>query len=82
MLKDKLLMSIEGLGPLTAACLITELGDPARFDSPGAIASYVGVIPRIHRSGKKRFTKGPAIPLGNASLAQIALYGGATNGAA
>ena len=26
----KLLMSIEGLGPLTAACLIAELGDPAR----------------------------------------------------
>ena len=56
----------EGVGPLTAACLIAELGDPARFDSPGAIASYVGVIPRIRQSGKKRFTKGSAIPLGNA----------------
>jgi transposase len=78
----KLLMTIEGLGPLTAACLIVELGDPARFDSPGAIASYVGVIPRIRQSGKKRFTKGPAIPLGNARLAQIALHGGSTNGAA
>lgn len=64
----KLLMTIEGVGPLTAACLIAELGDPARFDSPGAIASYVGVIPRIRQSGKKRFTKGPAIPLGNARL--------------
>ena len=64
----KLLMTIEGLGPLTATCLIAELGDPARFDSPGAIASYVGVIPRIRQSGKKRFTKGPAIPLGNARL--------------
>jgi Transposase IS116/IS110/IS902 family len=72
-------MTIEGVGPLTAACLIAELGDPARFDSPGAIASYVGVVPRIRQSGKKRFTKGPAIPFGNA-LAQIALYGGsATN---
>ena len=64
----KLLMTIEGVGPLTAACLIAELGDPAHFDSPGAIASYVGVIPRIRQSGKKRFTKGPAIPLGNARL--------------
>jgi hypothetical protein len=26
------------------------------------------VIPRIRQSGKKRFTKGPAIPLGNARL--------------
>jgi len=30
----RLLMTIEGVGPLTAACLIAELGDPARFDSP------------------------------------------------
>jgi len=64
----KLINTIEGVGPLTAACLIAELGDPARFDSPRAIASYVGVIPRIRQSGKKRFTKGPAIPLGNARL--------------
>lgn len=26
------------------------------------------MIPRIRQSGKKRFTKGPAIPLGNARL--------------
>src|SRR5262249_36848476 len=54
----KLIMTIEGVGPLTAACLIAELGDPARFDSSGAIASYVGVIPRIRQSGKRRFTRG------------------------
>ena len=30
----KLMMSIEGLGPLTAVCLIAALGDPASFDSP------------------------------------------------
>jgi transposase len=64
----KLLMTIEGVGPLTAACLIAELGDPARFPSAAAIASYVGVIPRLRQSGKKRFVKGPAIPLGNARL--------------
>lgn len=64
----KLIMTIEGVWPLTAGCLIAELGDPARFDSPGAIASYIGVIPRLRQSGKKRFTKGPAIPLGNARL--------------
>jgi transposase len=32
----KLLTTIDGVGPLTAACLIAELGDPARFRSPGA----------------------------------------------
>ena len=65
----KLLTTIDGVGPLTAACLIAELGDPARFRSAGAIASYVGVAPRLRQSGKKRFFSGsPTIPLGNARL--------------
>src|SRR5437899_6213569 len=65
----KLLTTIDGVGPLTAACLIAELGDPARFRSAGAIASYVGVAPRLRQSGKKRFFSGsPTIPFGNARL--------------
>ena len=54
--------------PLTAACLIAELGDPARFRSAGAIASYIGVAPRLRQSGKKRFSGSPTIPFGNARL--------------
>jgi hypothetical protein len=38
-----------GGGPLTAACLIGELGDTARFRSAGAIASYVSVAPAARR---------------------------------
>jgi transposase len=65
----KLLTTIDGVGPLTAACLIAELGDPARFRSAGAIASYVSVAPRLRQSGKKRFFSGsPTIPFGNARL--------------
>jgi transposase len=64
----KLLTTIDGVGPLTAACLIAELGDPARFPSAGAIASYVGVAPRLRQSGKKRFSGSPTIPFGNARL--------------
>jgi transposase len=64
----KLLTTIDGVGPLTAACLIAELGDPARFRSAGAIASYVGVAPRLRQSGKKRFSGSPTIPFGNARL--------------
>ena len=62
----KLLATIDGVGPLTAACLIAELGDLARFRSPGAIATYVGVAPRLRQSGKKRFSGNPTIPFGNA----------------
>jgi transposase len=64
----KLLTTIDGVGPLTAACLIAELGDPARFRSAAAIASYVGVAPRLRQSGKKRFSGSPTIPFGNARL--------------
>jgi transposase len=64
----KLLTTIDRVGPLTAACLIAELADPARFRSAGAIASYVGVAPRLRQSGKKRFSGSPTIPFGNARL--------------
>jgi transposase len=64
----KLLTTIDGGGPLTAACLIAELGDPARFCSAGALASYVGLAPRLCQSGKKRFSGNPTIPFGNARL--------------
>jgi hypothetical protein len=67
--------TIDGVGPLTAATLIAELGDPARLRSAGAIASYVGVAPRLRQSGKKRFSGSPTIPFGNA-VAQGALDGG------
>lgn len=64
----KLLTGIAGIGPLTAACIIAKTGDPARFRSAAALASYVGVVPRLHQSGKRRFSGRVAIPLGNARL--------------
>jgi len=65
----KLLTTIDGIGPQTAACIMAETGNPARFHSLAALASYVGVIPRLHESGKRKKTRtGPALPLGNARL--------------
>jgi transposase len=52
----------------TAAYLIAELGDPARFHSAAALASYVGVAPRLRQSGKRRFPGTAVIRLGNARL--------------
>jgi transposase len=45
-----------------------ELGDPARFRSAAAIASYFGIAPRLRRSGKKRLSGSPTIPFGSARL--------------
>jgi transposase len=64
----KLLTTIDGVGAQTAAYLIAELGDPARFHSAAALASYVGVAPRLHQSGKRRFSGTAVIRLGNARL--------------
>ncbi len=43
----KLLTTIDGIGARTAACLVAELGDPSRFRDAAALASYVGVVPRL-----------------------------------
>jgi transposase len=41
-----------GCGAIIAAELIGEIGDVARFHSPGALAKYAGCAPRQHSSGK------------------------------
>jgi transposase len=64
----KLLTTIDGIGVRTAACLVAELGDPSRFRNAAALASYVGVVPRIRQSGKRAFTGARGLPLGNARL--------------
>jgi len=49
----KCLLTIPGIGPITAMCLIAEIGDISRFKSCKHLASYVGLIPRSHQSGDK-----------------------------
>jgi transposase len=64
----KLLTTINGVGARTAACLIAELGDPSRFRDAAALASYIGVVPRLRQSGKRAFSGARGLPLGNARL--------------
>ena len=64
----RLLTTIDGIGPHTAACLIAELGDPAHFRTAGALAAYVGVIPGLHQSGKRQSPRAALTPIGNARL--------------
>jgi transposase len=64
----QLLTTIQGVSTLTAATIIAEAGDPARFPDAAAFASYIGVVPRLHQSGKRNFSGRSAIPLGNARL--------------
>ena len=46
-----LLMSIPGIGTITAAAILLEIGDIDRFKNNDAIAAYVGLIPDTRSSG-------------------------------
>jgi transposase len=48
-----LLRSVTGIGPLTAASLITEIGDMKRFSSFYHLNSFIGLMPMEHSSGEK-----------------------------
>jgi transposase len=64
----KLITSIEGIGPQTAARIIAAAGDPAHFKSAGAFAAFVGVVPSPRQSGKQTSARAGIGPLGNARL--------------
>lgn len=49
----KLLFSIPGVGHLTAATLLTEIGDMNRFSCLEKLNSFVGFCPTSHDSGEK-----------------------------
>jgi transposase len=48
------LMCFRGLALLNATTLVCELGDLTRFDSPGPLMSFVGLVPTEDSSGKRR----------------------------
>lgn len=52
------LLSIPGIGPITASALLAEIGDFSRFDNPAEYCSFIGLIPWEHSSGENAHTKG------------------------
>jgi len=50
----RLLMTHPGVGPITALATDVFLGDPSRFASSKELASYAGMIPGEHSSGKRQ----------------------------
>jgi len=53
-----LLRSVPGIAGLTAAYILSELGDLRRFTSFKRLASYVGFIPSMQQSGEGLYTGG------------------------
>jgi len=50
-----LLMTIPGVGFITAATIVAEVGDFTRFTSGKKIAKWAGLTPRMRESGGKRY---------------------------
>lgn len=46
------LRCFRGIGSLTAFGLCAEVGDFRRFERPGALAGYLGIVPSEHSSGE------------------------------
>jgi transposase len=53
-----LLRSIPGVGPFIAIGMLSEIGDLRRFKGIDHLSSYIGLVPSLHSSGGKTYTKG------------------------
>ncbi len=63
--KQKLLMSIPGLGKKSAAILLPEVAEIDRFPTPKHLVSYIGLSPIQRESGTSVRTKGHISKMGN-----------------
>ena len=52
------LLSVPGIGAITAIALLAEIGDFNRFDNPREYCSFIGLIPWEDSSGESMHTKG------------------------
>jgi transposase len=48
----KNILTVPGIGPITAGLIIGEIGDINRFKSPSALLAYAGLDPIIYESGQ------------------------------
>jgi transposase len=65
------LTKLGGVGVLTAIVFLTELGDLSRFANRRQIASYLGLSPTSHESGKQNDRKGHITHQGSARVRKV-----------
>jgi transposase len=64
------LQALRGVAQLTAATVVTELGQLSRFESPNQLMAYCGLVPSEHSSGSK-IRKGAITKTGNAHVRRV-----------
>ncbi len=68
------LMSIPGIGPVTASALVASVGDPSDFSGPRQFAAFLGLAPRQNSSGGKP-RLGRVSKMGNGYLRKLLVVG-------
>lgn len=68
------LMTIPGIGPVTASALVATIGDPSGFSGPREFAAFLGLVPRQHSSGGKE-RLGRITKMGNGYLRKLLVVG-------
>lgn len=70
----QLLMSVPGVGVMTATALVAFVGDIRRFRSGRVFAAYLGLTPREHSTGRVR-RMGRITKRGNSYLRMMLIHG-------
>jgi len=71
----KRLLTVPGVGVLTATVLVALVGDPFRFKNGRHFAAYLGLVPRQHSSGGKNVLLGIS-KRGDTYLRTLLIHGG------
>lgn len=64
------LQALRGVAKMTAATVVTELGQLSRFESPKQLMAYCGLVPSEHSSGSS-IRKGGITKTGNAHVRRV-----------
>jgi len=70
----QLLLTVPGIGVLTATALVAFVGDPRRFRSGRDFAAYLGLTPREYSTGQVR-RLGPISKQGNTYVRMLLIHG-------
>lgn len=68
------LMTVPGIGPLTAHAIVAAIGDGSQFGSARDFAAWAGLTPREHQSGKRR-RAGSISRMGDAGVRRLLTLG-------
>lgn len=71
----KRIMTIPGVGPVTATAIISQVGDAREFKSARQLAAWMGLTPKQHSTGGKVTTLGIS-KAGNKDLRTLLIHGG------